>query len=430
MRGLVFLVALGLAACSAGPPLRSSATLPEAARASPQRFIVLTVHNPVTLPASRAASSPRGYDNLGPYLAGTIARALSRALAKDYGLRETAAWPIALLNVHCLVYEMPANADRRQLLAALAGDSRVESVQPLVSFETATGAYNDPYAQLQLNMQQMDVIAAHALSRGAGVRVAIIDTGVQTDHPDLPARLLVRNFVDNDAGSFRGDAHGTAVAGIIAAVPDNGIGIVGIAPDASLLAYKACWRASTIGIKAVCNTFTLAQAIAAAVEARADIINLSLDGPSDPLLTRLIRHALDAGIIVVGAVPPDGRRDAFPTDIAGVIAADEIENTHAIGADGAAAGADAAAPGAATAAADVVRAPGRDVLSLAPENHYDFYSGSSLATAEITGIIALLRAHRSHLTAPQAMALLTTQAQTVPNACAALGLLLHRNDCR
>lgn len=421
MRGLVCLVALGLAACSGGPPLRASATLPDAARASPQHFIVLTVRNPVTLPASRAASSPRGYDNLGPYLAGTIARTQSRALAKDYGLRETAAWPIALLNVHCLVYELPANVDAHQLLAALAGDARVESVQPLASFETATGTYNDPYAQLQRNMQQMDVIAAHALSRGAGVRVALIDTGVQTDHPDLPATLLARNFVDNDAGSFRGDAHGTAVAGIIAAVPDNGIGIAGIAPDVSLLAYKACWRAAPIGIKAVCNTFTLAQAIAAAIEARADIINLSLDGPSDPLLTRLIRRALDAGIIVVGAVPPDGQRDAFPTDIAGVIAADEIENSLATGADVTAGGATAAA---------IVRAPGRDVLSLAPENHYDFYSGSSLATAEVTGIIALLRAQRSHLTAPQALALLTTQAPAVPNACAALDLMLHRNDCR
>ncbi len=283
MRGLACLAAFWLTACSGSFPLRASATLPESARLSPQRFIVLTVRNPVTLPAARAASSPRGYDSLGPYMAGSIARTLSRALAKNYRLREAATWPIALLDVHCLVYELPADADRRELLAALAHDARVESAQPLLDFETASGAYNDPYAQLQRNVQQLDIIAAHALSRGAGVRVAVIDTGVQTNHPDLPATVIARNFVDNDAGSFRGDAHGTAVAGVIAAVPDNGIGIVGIAPDVSLLAYKACWRASATGIRAVCNTFTLAQAIAAAIEARADIINLSLDGPSDPL---------------------------------------------------------------------------------------------------------------------------------------------------
>jgi subtilisin family serine protease len=416
VKALACLAALGVAACSAGAPLRASATLPAAARDSPQHYIVLTVRNPVTMPASRAASSPRGYDGVGPYLAGGFARAISRTIAKDYRLRETATWPIKLLEVHCLVYELPADADRVQLLAALARDARVESVQALLDFETAAGAYNDPYAKLQRNVQQMDVVAAHALSRGAGVRVALIDTGVQLNHPDLPVAMLSRNFVDDDADSFRSDAHGTAVAGVVAAVPGNGIGIVGIAPDVSLLAYKACWRASMSGIRAVCNTFTLAQAIAAAVEARADIINLSLDGPSDPLLTRLIRRALDAGIIVVGAVPPDGLRDAFPTDIAGVIAADAIENPVAI----------------AGASADdtILRAPGRDVLSLAPQDHYDFYSGSSLATAEVTGIIALLRAQRSHLTAPEAVALLRAAPPSVPNACAALGELLHRPDCR
>ncbi len=424
MRGIVCAAALWLAACGGGPALRASAMLPESARDSPQRFVVLTVRNPVTLPAARAASSPRGYDNLGPYMAGSVARGLGRALARDYSLREAATWPIALLDVHCLVYELPAAADRGELIAALARDARVESVQPLMDFETAAGAYNDPYAQLQRNVQQMDVVEAHAMSRGAGVRVALIDTGVQTNHPDLPATLIARNFVDNDAGSFRGDAHGTAVAGVIAAVPDNGIGIVGIAPDVSLLAYKACWRAAPIGIKAVCNSFTLAQAIAAAIEARADIINLSLDGPSDPLLTRLIRRALDAGIIVVGAVPPDGRRDTFPTDIAGVIAADAIENAPVADAGGSAGAA------AARAGTRVLRAPGRDVLSLAPEDHYDFYSGSSLATAEITGIIALLRSERSRLTAPEALALLGTDTPAVPNACAALGVLLHRDACR
>jgi subtilisin family serine protease len=77
-------------------------------------------------------------------------------------------------------------------------------------------------------------------------------------------------------------------------------------------------------------------------------------------------------------------------------------------------------------------------VSLAPQGHYDFYSGSSLATAEITGIIALLRAERSHLTAPQAQALLSAAAgadtpaasPSVPNACVALEMLLHKASCR
>ncbi len=410
MKGLACLIALCLVGCSAGAPLRPSATLPPEARQSPQHFVVLTIRNPVNLPTARAASSPRGYDRIGPYLAGSAARAVSRALIREYHLRESASWPIEMLDVHCLVYELPADADPQALIATLAHDARVESVQPLLNFETAASAYNDPYAKLQLNMLQLDVAAAHAVSRGAGVRVAVIDTGVEVNHPDLPGTLVSRNFVDNDTDAFRSDAHGTAVAGIIAAVPDNGIGIVGIAPDASLFAYKACWRAAAGGIRAVCNTFTLAQAIAAAIEARVDIINLSLDGPNDPLLTRLIRHALDAGVIVVGAMPADGQRGGFPTNIPNVIPVDAIENN----------------PG----AVGVVFAPGRDVISLAPQDHYDFYSGSSLATAEISGVIALLRAKQTHLTAHEAQALLTTGNSSVPDACAALGVMLnHAQHC-
>ncbi|MGA2025360.1 MAG: S8 family serine peptidase, partial [Steroidobacteraceae bacterium] len=256
MRWRPALLALCLTACQAAPALRPSATLPAGARDSPQRYIVVTVRNPVSLP--RASATARGYDGAGPYMVGGVAHALSAALAKHYGLQQSASWPIALLDVHCLVYELPAHADEQRLLASLRRDSRVESAQPLLSFETAADPYNDPYAKLQRNLLQMGVAQAQTLSRGAGVRVAVIDTGVQTDHPDLMPTVSSRNFVDNDERSFRADAHGTAVAGVIAAVSDNGIGIAGIAPDVSLLAYKACWRAAASGVRAVCNTFTLA----------------------------------------------------------------------------------------------------------------------------------------------------------------------------
>ncbi len=409
MKSVACLLALSVCACSSTPALRSSATLPVAALMAPQHYVLVTVRNPVGLPTARAASSPRGYDNVGPYLAGSVARAAAHRLSRDYGLVEAASWPIALLNVHCLVYELPQDADPALLVATLAHDPQVESAQLLQGFEAAGRPYNDPYAQLQKNVQQLDVEAAHGFSRGAGVKVAVIDTGVETNHPDLPATLIVRNFVDNDASAFNADTHGTAVAGLIAAVPDNGIGIVGIAPDATLLVYKACWRAAASGIRAVCNTFTLAQALAAAIDAHADIINLSLAGPSDPLLTRLVRSALEAGIIVVGAVPAEGRTDAFPTGIAGVIAVDTVEDHPRV--------------------AGVLRAPGREVLSLAPQGHYDYYSGSSLATAEITGIVALLRSSHPHLSAQEAATLLQAGSPAVPDACVALGALLHKSGC-
>jgi len=403
-----------LGACSAQMAARARALLPESARDAPQHYIVVTVRNPINPPALHAASSGRGYDNIGAYQAGGSARDASRALAAQYGLRETSSWPIALLGVHCLVYALPENADPERIRGALSRYPRVESVQPLQQFDTASNGYNDPYASLQNNVQRMAIPEAQSLGLGAGVRVAVIDTGVELDHPDLPSTARSTNFVDDDRRAFGEDAHGTAVAGIIAAIPNNGIGIVGVAPDVQLLLYKACWRAAATGSQALCNTFTLAQALAAAIEAHADIINLSLAGPSDPLLTRLVQRALDRGMIVVGAVPLDGLRKDFPADIPAVIAVDAVENES----------------GGAGLNEHIVRAPGRDVISLAPRGHYDFYSGSSLATAEISGVVALLRAQRRNLSAHEAESLLTENAPSVPDACAALATLLHRSDCR
>jgi hypothetical protein len=399
-----------LGGCVASPPPPMARALPAAVRDRPERFLVVTVRNPVAPPTPSAASTPRGYGG-SRYAVGGAARAASRGLARDYALEEVSGWPIALLGVHCLVYAIPAGADPAQLVESLGRDRRVESVQPLLAFAGQSGDYNDPYAELQRNLVQLAVPQAQALTRGAGVRVAVIDTGVDVGHPDLrPHGATARNFVDADAGQFRADAHGTAVAGIIAAVPNNGLGIVGVAPDVELLALKACWQTGRPGTPAVCNSFTLAQALAAAIDAHADVINLSLAGPSDPLLTRLVRRALAGGAIVVGAVPRDGAHDRFPVDVEGVIAVDTLD--------------------AATPAAGTVRAPGRDVLSLAPVGHYDFFSGSSLATAQVTGLVALLRAESPHLTGVQAARLLIDSgAGGAPNACAALAGLLHRDAC-
>lgn len=410
----VLLAALaGLAACAAQQTLPRTATLPAAARAQPAAYLVITVRNELQSAPLQAASTPRGYGGLGHYAAGGTAIAQSRNLARDFGLLEVASWPIAALGVHCLVYGLPAGADAAQLLASLGRDRRVESVQPLQSFDTEAEGYNDPYAKLQQSVLQLGIPAAQAGGRsGRGVRVAVIDTGADVGHPDLlPHGAIARNFVDTDAAGFRADPHGTAVAGVIGAVPNNNLGIVGVAPNAELLVYKACWRPGKIA-GSVCNTFTLAQALAAALDAHADIVNLSLAGPSDPLLTRLVLRGQAAGTIFVGAMPRDGLRHGFPVGIPGVVAVDEAESGRS-------------EPG-------VIRAPGRDILSLAPDGHYDFYSGSSLATAEVSGIIALLRSVRPALSAREAERLLADSSagrSSGPDACVALAQLLHKTYC-
>jgi subtilisin family serine protease len=414
MRSCAALLCLGLASCASQTTLPRESTLPSLALAQPAGFLVVTVRNEVQATALQAASTPRGYGGPMHYAASGTALAQSRALAREYGLLEVASWPIATLGVHCLVYGLPEAADSAPLMAALARDRRVDSVQPLQTFTTEGESYNDPYARLQQNVLQMAIPGAQANGRGgSGVRVAIIDTGADLGHADLfPHAASGRNFVDSDASGFRNDTHGTAVTGVIGAVPNNGLGMVGVAPNVTLTVYKACWRSGTGGISAVCNSFTLAQALAAAIDAHADIINLSLGGPSDPLLTRLVQQGLARGAILVGAMPRDGMRHGFPVEIPGVLAVDMAESGHSL--------------------AGVINAPGRDILSLAPDGHYDFYSGSSLATAEISGILALLRSARPGLTGHEAERLLRESAAgraTGPDACLALAILQHRASC-
>jgi subtilisin family serine protease len=105
----------------------------------------------------------------------------------------------------------------------------------------------------------MDVEGAHALATGRGVSIAIIDSAVDGDHPDLRGRVRVaRNLVAEHPLSRDGELHGTAIAGIIASAVNNREGIIGVAPDVSIAALRACWAVGE-GLAAQCSTFSLAR---------------------------------------------------------------------------------------------------------------------------------------------------------------------------
>ena len=393
-------------------------------REQPDRLIVVTLRNDNAPVPTRAGSTLRGYDTVSRYSAGPAARAMARALASDHKLQEVASWPIAALDVHCIVFAVPADAAGPAMIDRLRHDARVESVQPLQSFATQAviGApparYNDPYESLQRSLASMEIPAAHRWSRGSGIHVAVIDTGVDIHHPDLAGRIVEhRNFVDSDAAAFRRDRHGTAVAGVIAASANNDIGIVGIAPEASLHVYKACWQ-QTPGGGALCNTFTLAKALAASIDARVQIVNLSLAGPADPLLTRLVMAGQRRGVTFVGAAPPDATTMGFPTAVAGVIEVAALEQQQS--------------------GRTQLLAPGAEILTLAPAGHYDFASGSSVATANVSGAIALLLSRDKRASPARLRQLLAASSQSAAttdadargvNACAALSALLRTTAC-
>lgn len=408
--GVALMVCVLVSGCASVPSSRAK-PIPVQARADAWRYIVVTLRNEPRPQAQHPGATPRGYDAAGRYGLTGSASAQARSLEREYGLREISAWPIATLHLHCILFQLPDAEPRVAVMAQLATDRRVESVQPLNEFTTeslpetreattdaasAPMPYNDPYAGLQRSLRELAVVPAQRRTRGAGIQVAVIDTGVDFAHPDLKGRVIAqRNFVDDDTAGFQRDTHGTEVAGVIAAVADNGIGIVGIAPDARVIALKACWQ-SAPGAPAVCNSFTLAQALEAAIVAHADVANMSLAGPADPLLGRLIERGAAQGMIFVGAAGRAGTANSFPAELDQVLAVDSAEDHSGNPRH--------------------LQAPGRDVLTLVPGGHYDFASGSSLAAAEVSGIVALMLSERPHRSAAELRSLLQRSSRRVDSA--------------
>ncbi|MCP5144070.1 MAG: S8 family serine peptidase [Gammaproteobacteria bacterium] len=325
------------------------------------------------------AGSTGAYRRRFSYNQSSYVRRVLDEVQREHHLTEVEGWMMTTLGYYCAMFETAPGTDAEQIIAAIQQDPRVALVQRVNEFQTqiqqrqgADGT--DPYRNLQYAYDSLEFDNAHNMATGRGVNVAVVDTGVVSHHPDLVGQSIREEAFltgrENDAGT-RG--HGTAIAGILAATPANGIGIAGMAPEARIMSLKACWEPGGSNGPGVCNSYTLARALDYAINHGADVINLSLTGPADDVLTAVLQVAFRNNIIVVGTAG-NGPRDAFPGSIPGVIAVRSAREGNAQGtADG------------------TVIAHGEDILTLIPPDGYDFLNGDSLATAQIASIAALAR---------------------------------------
>ncbi|MEM6971226.1 MAG: S8 family serine peptidase [Pseudomonadota bacterium] len=334
----------------------------------------------------------------------TTGAEIATELARAHGLTLVAEWPLASIDVHCLVFRAPDSRQRGIALASLAADPRVRTVQPMQRFETLAGTPPDANLEgLQPGLAAMGLPAAHALATGRDVRVALVDTAPDTQHFELSESLASVHDLVGTEERIPTERHATALAGVIAAEVASGRGVRGVAPDARLIALRACWEDEE-GAPGQCSSFSLARALNLAIAKQVDIINLSLAGPPDPLLIELVEAALAADIVVVGAWSADAGR-AFPGTVEGVLP---------VGTP-----ADPALDGPA------LVAPALDVLTTAPGGGFDFVSGRSVATAHVTGLVALIRELRPSVSGAELKRALATGAGATgaprhANACAAL----------
>jgi subtilisin family serine protease len=350
------------------------------------------------------------------------------ALAAEYHLVEAGTFPLGSVHLRCVVFQVGGEDRLAEVIERLNRDPRVALAQRNQVFRGLGEESAGP--PLSYGAALIHADAAQRSRTGKGVRIAVIDTGVAADHPGLRGRVVqTRSFVSGGEATFGRDLHGTAVAGVIAAHRDGRAGLLGIAPGAEILALKACWYTADEGAKAVCSSWTLAKAVDFAVNAGAQVINLSLGGPPDELLRRLIVKAQEHGAIAVAAGAEGGDDPGFPASMPGVIA---VVASDAQG--------QAAVPRW-TARTFAMAAPGVDILTTVPSGGYDFLSGSSLAAAHVSGVVALLREGNPAFTSSQMLDLLRRTAHRLPveggmvasaglvDACAALGSLMGDATC-
>lgn len=274
-------------------------------------------------------------------------------------------------------------------LAVLANDPRVEAAEPELIYEMTAfphGPPNDPMFDKQWHLKAMGAPEGWSTSaRGRGVIVAVVDTGIAKVEDLEGTKILTgASFVPGTSSAKDDQGHGTHVAGTIAQTTNNGKGVAGVAPEATLLPVKVL---SSLGFG---SSAWIAAGIDYAVDEGADVINLSLGGGYSSIIHNAIKKARANGVIVVAAAGNSGRRGVgYPG------ALEETIGVSATGPDGSLApyssygeGVDIAAPG------GDKRKPGGGVLQDTIDgkggHHYVEYQGTSMATPHVAGAAAIL----------------------------------------
>jgi len=308
--------------------------------------------------------------------------------------------------VHEVAFD-PADADAVAAALAGLGSADVVAVNEVLSLARTP---DDPRFAEQRALGAAPGLRAEAgwdlQTDGSGVVVAVLDTGVAEEHPDLRANVRRdgRDFTNGNDFQVDEQGHGTHVAGTIAAVGDNGRGIAGVAWTAEVLPLRV------LDAEGNGTTADIVEAIYHAADAGASLINMSLGGGSpSKVMFDALSYARDRNALVIASAGNDGRdTDAQPSYPAGY-ALDNIVAVAAIDGDG------RLAPFSNYGRESVdLAAPGVDVLSTYLGGGYRRLSGTSMAAPVVCGAAALLWSREPSLTYADVREALLTRVEDDP----------------
>jgi thermitase len=274
-------------------------------------------------------------------------------------------------------------------LAKLQADSNVLYAEPnyvakaitAENFAPTFGTFAGTRAEDELlaklwGMTKIQASEAWKISTGdRKVKVAVVDTGIDYNHPDLAGRVdKGYDFINNDNDAMDDQMHGTHCAGTVAAGIGNG-GVVGVAPNVSLVAIKVLSKSGSGDYAGVAN------GIIFAADSGAEVISMSLGGGSTAkVLEDAVKYAQSKGALIVAAMGNDNsERPGYPASLPGVLAV------------GATTSADIRSSFSTYGKHISVGAPGSDILSTLMGGGYKSISGTSMATPHVAGLAALVK---------------------------------------